>query len=92
MRRSAPSFFRRYAMNPTPAKPRIIIAHVEGSGTDCTGIENWPITPANEKFAVSSNWMSDVSGPAKATSVNLADQGYRAYSLEGCETGAQHGS
>jgi hypothetical protein len=25
---------RRYAMNPTPAKPRIIIAHVEGSGTE----------------------------------------------------------
>jgi hypothetical protein len=25
--------FRRYAMKPTPAKPRIIIAHVEGSGT-----------------------------------------------------------
>jgi hypothetical protein len=25
--------FRRYAMKPMPAKPRIIIAHVEGSGT-----------------------------------------------------------
>ena len=25
--------FRRYAMKPTPAKPMIIIAHVEGSGT-----------------------------------------------------------
>jgi hypothetical protein len=25
--------FRRYAMKPKPAKPRIIIAHVEGSGT-----------------------------------------------------------
>jgi hypothetical protein len=25
--------FRRYAMKPTPAKPRIIIAQVEGSGT-----------------------------------------------------------
>ena len=24
---------RRYAMKPTPAKPRIIMAHVEGSGT-----------------------------------------------------------
>jgi hypothetical protein len=27
---------RRYAMKPTPAKPRIIIAHVESSGTDDT--------------------------------------------------------
>jgi hypothetical protein len=26
--------FRRYAMKPRPAKPRIIIAHVEGSGTE----------------------------------------------------------
>ncbi len=25
--------FRRYAVKPTPAKPRIIMAHVEGSGT-----------------------------------------------------------
>jgi hypothetical protein len=25
--------FRRYAMKPMPAKPRSIIAHVEGSGT-----------------------------------------------------------
>jgi hypothetical protein len=25
--------FRRYAMKPRPANPRIIIAHVEGSGT-----------------------------------------------------------
>jgi hypothetical protein len=25
--------FRRYAMKPMPQKPRIIIAHVEGSGT-----------------------------------------------------------
>jgi hypothetical protein len=25
--------FRRYAMKPTPAKPRIIMAQVEGSGT-----------------------------------------------------------
>jgi hypothetical protein len=25
--------FRRYAMKPTPAKPRTIIAHVDGSGT-----------------------------------------------------------
>lgn len=25
--------FRRYAMKPTPAKPKIIIAHVAGSGT-----------------------------------------------------------
>jgi hypothetical protein len=30
---NAALFFRRYAMNPTPAKPRISIAHVEGSGT-----------------------------------------------------------
>jgi hypothetical protein len=28
-----PFCLRRYAMKPTPAKPRIIIAHVEGSGT-----------------------------------------------------------
>jgi hypothetical protein len=28
---------RRYAMKPTPAKPRIIIAHVEGSGTAPVG-------------------------------------------------------
>jgi hypothetical protein len=38
--------FRRYAMKPRPAKPRSIIAHVEGSGTDATGpstgIENVP--------------------------------------------------
>ena len=27
---------RRYAMKPTPAKPRIIIAQVEGSGTGAT--------------------------------------------------------
>jgi hypothetical protein len=26
--------FRRHAMKPMPAKPRIIIAHVDGSGTD----------------------------------------------------------
>lgn len=33
-RRSSGLFcLRRYAMKPTPAKPRIIIAHVEGSGT-----------------------------------------------------------
>jgi hypothetical protein len=25
--------FRRYAMKPTPAKPRIIMAHMVGSGT-----------------------------------------------------------
>ena len=25
--------FRRYAMNPTPANPRTIMAHVDGSGT-----------------------------------------------------------
>jgi hypothetical protein len=25
--------FRRYVMKPMPAKPRIIMAHVEGSGT-----------------------------------------------------------
>jgi hypothetical protein len=29
---------RRYAMKPTPAKPKIIMAHVEGSGTG--GVEN----------------------------------------------------
>jgi hypothetical protein len=30
--------FRRYAMKPMPAKPRIIIAHVEGSGTADTAV------------------------------------------------------
>jgi hypothetical protein len=34
--------FRRYAMKPTPVKPRIIIAHVEGSGTDDARVQ----TPA----------------------------------------------
>ena len=29
--------FRRYAIKPMPAKPRIIIAHVEGSGTALVG-------------------------------------------------------
>jgi len=32
-RNADPSCFRRYAMKPMPAKPSIIIAHVEGSGT-----------------------------------------------------------
>jgi hypothetical protein len=32
------SFLRRYAMKPKPAKPRIIIAHVESSGTASTGL------------------------------------------------------
>jgi hypothetical protein len=30
---SAIAFFRRYAIKPMPAKPRIIIAQVDGSGT-----------------------------------------------------------
>ena len=30
--------FRRYAMTPMPAKPRIIIAHVEGSGTAAVSV------------------------------------------------------
>jgi hypothetical protein len=30
---AAPFCFRRYAMKPTPMKPRIIIAQVDGSGT-----------------------------------------------------------
>ena len=30
---AAPFCFRRYAMKPTPQKPKIIIAQVEGSGT-----------------------------------------------------------
>jgi hypothetical protein len=30
--------FRRYARKPTPMKPRIIIAHVEGSGTAAVGV------------------------------------------------------
>jgi hypothetical protein len=33
---SAIAFFRRYAMKPMPANPRIIMAHVEGSGTAAT--------------------------------------------------------
>ena len=32
-RTAAPFCLRRYAMKPRPQKPRIIIAHVEGSGT-----------------------------------------------------------
>ena len=31
--------FRRYAMKPTPQKPRIIIAQVEGSGTPDTSVK-----------------------------------------------------
>jgi hypothetical protein len=31
-------FFRRYAIQPSPRKPKIIIAHVEGSGT---GAATW---------------------------------------------------
>ena len=38
---------RRYAMKPTPAKPRIIIAQVEGSGTAAVGVgvqsTHWPL-------------------------------------------------
>jgi hypothetical protein len=34
--------FRRYAMKPMPAKPRIIIAQVEGSGTAPTSAPNTP--------------------------------------------------
>jgi len=30
--------FRRYAMKPTPAKPRIIMAHVDGSGTPSVSV------------------------------------------------------
>jgi hypothetical protein len=34
--RTLPFCFRRYAIKPSPQKPRIIIAHVEGSGTAAT--------------------------------------------------------
>jgi hypothetical protein len=40
---NAALFFRRYAMNPTPAKPRIIMAQVEGSGTP--GVNVAPALP-----------------------------------------------
>lgn len=38
MRSVAPSERRRYARKPTPAKPRIIIAQVVGSGTAVTAV------------------------------------------------------
>jgi hypothetical protein len=31
-------FFRRYARKPSPQKPKIIIAQVEGSGTGATEV------------------------------------------------------
>src|SRR6185312_26636 len=37
---AAPSLRRRYATSPTPKKPRIIIAQVDGSGTAETVAEN----------------------------------------------------
>jgi hypothetical protein len=36
MRNDAPFGFRRYAMKPSPQKPKIIIAQVEASGTAAT--------------------------------------------------------
>src|SRR5258708_25690277 len=40
--------FRRYAMKPMPAKPRSIIAHVEGSGTPPIGPLPMPALNRNE--------------------------------------------
>jgi hypothetical protein len=37
--------FRRYAMKPTPINPRIIIAHVEGSGTAADMVTIEPFLP-----------------------------------------------
>jgi hypothetical protein len=33
-------------MKPTPAKPRIIVAHVEGSGTAAVAAKSVPVNPA----------------------------------------------
>ena len=47
---------RRYAMKPMPAKPRIIIAHVDGSGTDAGILDGAVVNVATwngkEKFDV----------------------------------------
>ena len=45
--------FRRYAMKPMPAKPRIIIAHVEGSGTAATPT---PPNPSEKRCCMLPNW------------------------------------
>jgi hypothetical protein len=42
MRRVADRFF---GMEPTLMKPRIIMAHVEGSGTGSVSVGNWPSRP-----------------------------------------------
>ena len=42
---------RRYAMKPMPAKPRIIIAHVEGSGTGPTLAVKVALSGANSGIA-----------------------------------------
>ena len=59
--------FRRYAMNPTPAKPGIIMAQVEGSGTAATGpvmfIENTPpLAPSTARW-INSLARRSASGP-----------------------------
>src|SRR5258708_26074107 len=42
-------FLRRYAMKPRPANPRIIIAHVEGSGTAATELSaNTAMQPSGQ--------------------------------------------
>jgi hypothetical protein len=51
--------FRRYAMNPTAAKPRSIIAHVEGSGTALA------ITRASGGASMATFQM-EIEGPVKA--------------------------
>ena len=49
--------FRRYAMKPTPTKPRIIIAQVEGSGTALTDCSKSPLKLALSKEAVESEFV-----------------------------------
>ena len=44
-RNCCPLCFRRYAMKPTPINPRIIIAHVEGSGTAAEMVTIEPFLP-----------------------------------------------
>ena len=45
----------RYDMKPTPRKPRIIIAHVDGSGTAATSISTSDTTPPAAFLSVKSN-------------------------------------
>jgi hypothetical protein len=48
-RNARPFCFRRYAMKPTPKKPRITIAQVEGSGTAAMSVPvpkvSTPVSP-----------------------------------------------